>query len=345
MSDERVGSATTSNSIAVLLRRTPDADAVAAIEALVPQGSEFWSYIRKFGTLIVLSASIAAFGLLADSSAVVIGAMLVAPLMTPITAVAAATVTARNRRLVQGLVIIAAGMVGAIAVGWVTALIAGPEATVAQELPGEVLARTAPGLLDLAIAIAAGAAAGYISPRRTVISALPGVGIAVALVPPLTTVGITLQLGFGVQARNALLLYATNLAAIVFAASLMLLLTGFRPERSGGAGSLAARLVVTSSAVVLVAVPLAVHTRASLHEASVRRSVAQAVQDWDDASRIVELHTDVRGAVVVVTVVVAGPNDPRPAWRLAEEISDRTGEPIDLRLEYQRADAFEVSVR
>jgi uncharacterized membrane protein len=180
-------------------------------------------------------------------------------------------------------------------------------------LPAEVLARTYPGLLDLAIAIAAGAAAGYISPRRSVISALPGVGIAVALVPPLVTVGITAQLGFGSESGNALLLSATNLAAIVFAAA--------------------------------VAVPLTVHTRTSLQEASIRRAVAQSVQEWDTAARIVDLRADIDGAGAVITLVLSSPNEPRPAWQLAEAIRDRVGVGVDMHLQYQRAASFEVSAR
>jgi uncharacterized membrane protein len=93
-----------------------------------------------------------------------------------------------------------------------------------------VRARTFPGLLDLGIAVTAGAAAGYILPRRSATSALPGVGIAVALVPPLAVVGITLEADARTESANALLLYGTNLAAIVFSAAVMLLLSGFRPH-------------------------------------------------------------------------------------------------------------------
>lgn len=327
------------------IRREPDEDAVQAIEELIPQGDELWPYVRRFAALIVLSASIAAFGLLSDSSAVVIGAMLVAPLMTPITAAAAATVTARNIRLLQSLAIIAFGMAGAIAVGWVTSFLAGTEVTSAQELPGEIIGRTFPGLLDLGVAITAGAAAGYISPRRTVISALPGVGIAVALVPPLATVGITAQLGFGEQATNAFLLYLTNLAAIVFAASIMLLLSGFRPSADVGRGSLVTRLIVTFVAVGIVAVPLTVHTRATLEDTTLRRSVVQAVREWDDSVRIVEMVADAAGGQATVELIVSGPNPAQPSWRLAEGIRDRYRGPVELRLLYQRDALFVVSAR
>jgi uncharacterized hydrophobic protein (TIGR00271 family) len=316
-----------------------------AVEELIPEGDELALYVTKFTMLTVLSAGIAAFGLLADSAAVVIGAMLVAPLMTPITAAAAATVMARNVRLVRSLAVIALGTVAAIAVGYVTAVLAGVQVTDVTELPAEVSARTFPGLLDLGVAVTAGAAAGYVLPRRSTLSALPGVGIAVALVPPLATVGITLKIGTHEQAANAFLLYITNLAAIIFSASVLLILSGFRPTAAAGRRMLTRRLAVTAAAVVAVAVPLSFHTRSTIEESSLKSSVASAVVDWDDTVRVVELNADVAGDTASVDLLVSGPNEPRPAWQLASDIERRFGGPVDLRLLYQEDQLFVVSVR
>lgn len=321
----------------------PSSEATGAVDELLPEGDEFLVYLFRFGALIVLSASIAAFGLLADSSAVVIGAMLVAPLMTPIIAVAAATVTARNTLLGWSLLVIAIGTVAAVVVGFLTAAVAGTQLTGVTDLPDEVSARTFPGLLDLGIAITAGAAAGFILPRRSTTAALPGVGIAVALVPPLATVGITLEVGAREEAANAMLLYLTNLAAIIFSASIMLILAGFRPEGHGR--SLTRRLAVTMVAVVAVAIPLTLHTRTAIRDTSLQRSVTNAIVEWDSSVRVIELHADVVDGGADVELLVAGPNEPRPAWRLAQGIEERFGGPVDLRLLYQHDDLFVVSVR
>ena len=323
----------------------PDADAVEAVEELLPAGSDTWPYLRRFTALTALSASIAAFGLLADSGAVVIGAMLVAPLMTPIIGASAATVTADNRRLVRALLIIALGTIVAIVVGWLVSFIAAGRVIDLRSLPTEIRSRTFPGLLDLGIAITAGAAAGYIQPRRSAISALPGVGIAVALVPPLATVGITLELGLGSDSRNALLLYLTNLAAIVFSAALVLLASGFRPHVDKGKRALRVRLATTLIAVVLVAIPLTLHTRSVIRDLRLRSAVVAAVEKWDPDIEIVDQRADVADGRADVDLLVVGRGDPRPVYQLAEDIGARFGGPVDLRVRYQSNELFVVSTR
>jgi uncharacterized hydrophobic protein (TIGR00271 family) len=323
----------------------PDDDALAAVDELVPEGPELGEYVARFAALTALSASIAAFGLLADSGAVVIGAMLVAPLMTPIMGVAAATVTAQNRRLVRGLAIIALGTFVAIAVGWLVGFVAARSVLDVSELPSEIRSRTFPGLLDLGVAITAGAAGGYIQPRRSAISALPGVGIAVVLVPPLATVGITAELGLRDEAGNAFLLYLTNLAAIVFSAGIALLLAGFRPQAERGRRALRTRLTATVAAVALVAVPLFFHTRSVIRDRRLQSAVVRAVEEWDDEVRIVENNSDQAEDQAHVELLVVGRGEPRPAWELAEIVRDLYGSPVELRLRYQSDELFVVSAR
>jgi uncharacterized membrane protein len=269
----------------------------------------------------------------------------VAPLMTPITAVAGAIVTARNARLWRALSVIALGVVLAVLVGWLVSLIAGGSVTDVRELPNEVRGRTFPGLLDLRIAVAAGAAAGYILPRKSTIGALPGVGIAVALVPPLAVVGITFELGLPTEARNAFLLFLTNFAAIVFAAGIALALTGFRPSQYTGRATLGIRIAITLAVVVIVAIPLTLHTVTTLEDARLRRAVVSSVEAWDENVRILELDADAVDGRATVELLVVGTGDPRPAWVLVEGIRERFDSPIDLRLRYQRDQLYTVSAR
>ncbi len=121
---------------------------------------------------------------------------------------------------------------------------------------------------------------------------MPGVGIAVALVPPLTTVGITFELGLSTEARNAFLLFLTNFAAIVFAAGIALALTGFRPSQYAGRRALGIRIAITLAIVTVVAIPLTLHTMTTLEDARLRRAVVASVESWDDNVRILELDAD-----------------------------------------------------
>lgn len=331
--------------VAGAARREPDDSAVAALDELFPTGQDRIDFLWRFCALMVLSASIASVGLLADSAAVVIGAMLVAPLMTPILAASAATVRADNRELVIALGVIALGTGLAIAIGFLTSALVSDAVRGTAELPGEVRARTFPGLLDLGVAVTAGAAAGYITPRRAAMGALPGVGIAVALVPPLATVGIAYQLEADLAARNALLLYLTNLAAIVFAASVMLLLAGFRPHVRVTRRALAGRLLVTLFAVATVAIPLSLHTRSTVEDTRLRTTVANAVAVWDPTVRILELDADAARGEADVSILIAGPNEPREVWQLAESIRDAFDGPVELDLQFQRDLRFQVTAR
>jgi hypothetical protein len=125
----------------------------------------------------------------------------------------------------------------------------------------------------------------------------------------------------------------------------MLILTGFRPTTIRGARSLGQRVLVTLAAVLVIAIPLTIHTRTTIENQSLRSSVSSAVATWDDSVTILDLQAELHGSRAAVDLLVAGPNAPRPAWQLASGIEQRFGGPVDLRLRYQRNDQFLVSVR
>lgn len=343
----RVGLTAAGDLGSALRDRVPRIDAEhveAMMDDLVPNGDALRDYLWRFGSLMVLSAAIAGFGLLADSSAVVIGAMLVAPLMTPILATAGSICVADDRKLVVSLLTLLGGVVLAVLVGLIVSRIGGNTIVNAGDLPAEVLSRTSPTLIDLGIAVSAGAAGGYVAPRRDAVGALPGVGIAVALVPPLAAVGICLEVGAGGEAAGAMLLFLTNLAAIVFAGALMLLAAGVSPPEAG-ARLLRRGLLITVGAVIAVAVPLTLHTVELLEDTRFSRDVSEAIREWDDSVDVVELETDVDGGLGVVDLRIATSRSNPPAWRLAEEIGRRHGGPVDLILSVEDTTDVEVSVR
>jgi uncharacterized hydrophobic protein (TIGR00271 family) len=174
--------------------------------------------------LIGLSALIAALGLMLNSAAVVIGAMLVAPLMSPMIGAGLAIVMGNVRFLRLSVEAIVRGALLAILLSLLLGLLQ-PNAT----LTPEILARTHPTMLDLGVALFAGMAGAYALAHSEAAAALPGVAISAALVPPLSTIGISLARRAFSEALGATLLFSANLIAIVAAAVLVFVVLGFRP--------------------------------------------------------------------------------------------------------------------
>jgi uncharacterized hydrophobic protein (TIGR00271 family) len=172
--------------------------------------------------LLLASGGIAAFGLLANSAAVVIGAMLVSPLMAPIFGMALALSRGDLRLLRHAAIAEFAGVL--LIVGFACLLGLLP---FALEVTPEMLARTKPNLLDLIIATLAGLAGGLALVDERTSPALPGVAIATSLTPPLSTCGLSLAFGAFEGAWGAFLLFFANFLAILAVSAAIFILSGF----------------------------------------------------------------------------------------------------------------------
>lgn len=221
-----------------------------------------------FWTMLTLAGIIATAGVLADSTATVIGAMIIAPLSTPIMGIALGIVK-RERMRAGRFVMVGALLVVLIGVLATLLIPGGIDLGVNSQITG----RTSPTMLDLDAAIATGIAGAVGLARRDVAAVLPGVAIAISLVPPLAVVGVCLGEGAVGMALGALLLFVSNLVALVLAGTIIFAALGYsaeadlaeanrkdlgRPARRVGAGR-RSRLTI---GVVLVAVlvPLAANT-------------------------------------------------------------------------------------
>jgi uncharacterized hydrophobic protein (TIGR00271 family) len=251
-----------------------------------------------FFVMIALSAAIAALGLLLNSPAVIIGAMLVAPLMAAIFGLSLGVVRGDLRLLQRAAGATFRGMLLAIALGAVLGLLLARINPVGTP-GGEIVSRTAPNLLDLGVALASGAAGAYALCRKEVSAALPGVAIAAALVPPLATVGIGLALWRGDIAGGAMLLFTTNLVAISAAGGLVFIWLGFRPlpGRQARTRVFQGGMVGTVLLLVAVTIPLGILTVQSVRDAALSRAVNRALEeeinaidsvDWDGQLRMQE---------------------------------------------------------
>ena len=167
-----------------------------------------------FVALISLSTLIAALGLVRNSAAVVIGAMLVAPLMTPLVGMGFALVQGNDKLIRNAMRSVVLGFTVALSIGAFCGLML-TLLSPGVEISPEMYARGAPNLLDLVVALASGVAGAYAMGRPNLISALPGVAIAAALVPPIATAGLALTMGAPGLCGGATLLFLVNIIAIV----------------------------------------------------------------------------------------------------------------------------------
>ena len=286
-----------------------------------------------FFVLIVLSCMIAALGLLLDSPSVVIGAMLVAPLMSPVMAFSLGLVLGELRLIRYAIEAIFKGvalvlMIAAL-IGFVSPL---------RSITGEMLASSRPNLLDLAVALVAGIAGAYALARKDVSAALPGVAIASALTPPLATVGLSLSLGDARTAGGGLLLFAANIAAISLAGGVVFLALGIRPRRWGPESRLRLRQRLLASVLLLfaVAVPLGVIMDGIVKDTA-RESLAWEIisaQVEVEGSRVTALEMDRTdaGLLILVTVHSVHTFDREVLSRLADALSERLRQPVQLRM-------------
>ncbi|SEK76282.1 uncharacterized hydrophobic domain-containing protein [Maribacter orientalis] len=181
----------------------------------------------SFALMLVISVGIASLGLSEDSSATIIGAMIVAPLGQPIVALGGAIALGWRIQSFRMLGIIILGMISSILIAYIISLTL-PDITPNKEM----LTRTSPDLRDIGIAILAGAAGAWGYYRSEFSTILSGVAIAVALVPPLCTCGIMLEQGHFILAYGSILLFVTNLIGITFASILVFFVLGLKNSKS-----------------------------------------------------------------------------------------------------------------
>ena len=284
------------------------------------EGSRRQRYLVRFFVLMFFASVIASGAIVADSTATVVGAMLVAPLMTPIVASTAALVMGNGKRTWQSLALVAAGVGVAVGVSMVLSLIT--VQVLNFETNSQITGRVTPSMVDLVVALAAGAVGAFAMSRDDVADSLPGVAIAIALVPPLCVVGISLGNAEWVDAWGAFLLFLTNFLSILLAGGAVFAIMGLQKASTEQMTSVnrgkAYRIIAIG--VVLVAIPLAFTTfkvgRDSYAQVQVGKIANEWVQQFDD-DYIVE---SVLVSDGLAKVLVTGPNLPETITDLGEEV-------------------------
>lgn len=237
------------------------ADRIELVERM--QIASAWNF--DFIALICLSTLIATLGLMQNSAAVVIGAMLVAPLMTPLIACGMSVVQGNGRLVREASRSVLLGFLLAFAIATVMGFVLG-ELFPQSGLTPQMMARGRPNVLDLGVAFVSGLAAAYATSRSNLSGALPGVAIAAALVPPISTSGVAFAQGDFITSAGASLLFLTNIIAIVLGAAIALYAVGMQAAHLHTSKKRWARHAAMSLtlAAVLLGVPLCYWLYASL---------------------------------------------------------------------------------
>ena len=236
----------------------------------------------RFWVLLVLASVIATAGVVADSTATVIGAMIVAPLMTPILGVAVGLVLADHKPLIRSMLLVILGAIAVIAIAYLMGAI--EHSADAYATNSQVSARISPRLIDLVAALATGLVGAFALVRSDISDPLPGVAIAISLVPPLAVVGLLLGVGRYSDAAQALLLFGTNVAAIIATGTVVLLLYRVRDaaQRSGyPVGALSGRSLGTVAVMlVVVVVPLAIGSANVARDQQLATAARPVADQW-----------------------------------------------------------------
>jgi uncharacterized hydrophobic protein (TIGR00271 family) len=300
---------------------------------LLSYGKNSPAKYSAFWVLLTLAGVIATAGVVSDSTATVIGAMIVAPLMTPILGTAFALVLADRNRMIRSLLVVIGGALIVIAIGFAMGLL--DPVNSYMEGNTQISSRVNPKLLDLVAALATGTVGAFALVRPDISDTLPGVAIAISLVPPLAVVGLTAKAGQYDESVGALVLFLTNVTAIIFTATIVLLLYQVRDvatEAGYKIGQLkGTTLAMVVATVLIVAVPLTYSTARLARDTTVQYSAAPLVTDWAQQAGWAVVQYSVHNQVM--TVVALGPPPQLSPEDLRTQLDDAGYGDIDLSLE------------
>jgi len=286
-------------------------------DAILRRVGEEAGWTSRYAFMVIISAGISILGLLLPSSAVLIGAMLISPLMMPIIGLGFALATLDFAEIRASGIALAAGAV--IAVAFTALFVA---LSPVQTVTTEIAARTRPNLFDLLVAFLSALAGGYALIRgrgETVV----GVAIAIALMPPLAVVGFGIATWNWTITGGAFLLFMTNLVTIALTAAFMARLYGFGSHLTPAHTRLQSIVMVVC--MTALSIPLALTLRQIAWEALAARQVRDAIQrQFPQTARISDLETDFRAHPLKIVATVLTPTYSKNAEEQASTSLNKT---------------------
>ena len=296
------------------------------------EGSRRQRYLVRFFVLMFFASVIATGAIIADSTATVVGAMLVAPLMTPIVASTAALIMGNGKRTWQSLALVAAGVGVAVGVSLVLSMLT--IKVLNFDVNSQITGRVTPSMVDLIVALAAGAVGAFAMSRDDVADSLPGVAIAIALVPPLCVVGISLGNAEWGDAWGSFLLFLTNFLSILLAGGAVFAIMGLQKAGTEDMTSVnrgkAYRIIAIG--VVLVAIPLLLTSVKVGRDSYAQVQVRGIANEWVDQFEDNYIVDSVLVSDSVSKIIVTGPELPETITDLGEQIEDNVKQVEEIHL-------------
>ncbi len=285
----------------------------------------------RFYVLVIVSTMIAGLGLINNSTAVIIGAMLVAPLMTPIFGISLALIRNDTRLFTRAVEAETAGVAAAICMGFFLGII-----TPTLEPTPEMLSRTQPQLFDLLVAIFSGFAGAYALVDEKISPALPGVAIATAIVPPLANTGLCISVGAYAGAFGSFLLFFSNFLAILVVGAVVFLL--FRMNRryeEPDRKVLAKRFLLPVLGIVVITVVFSHSLYKISHDRWMRKNIAEVLidemHDTPSLEYVDSIFQDGEDRIQVLASVFSVVTiTPRHVARIQEALTKRLGKETEL---------------
>jgi uncharacterized hydrophobic protein (TIGR00271 family) len=297
------------------------------------EGDRSRRHVVRFTVLLFLSTVIAVQGVIEDSTATVIGAMIIAPLMNPILGTTAALVMGNGPRAWRSFLLVVSGTLGVIVVAAMFGALA--VHVVDFSANSQITGRVTPRLVDLIVALAAGTAGAFAMSRDDVADSLPGVAVSIALVPPLCVVGISLSGGEWDHAMGALVLFLTNLLSILLAGGAMFALLGLGKAATDGTSQLDERRAygVIALGVMLVAIPLSVASVRVARDSIAQMRITNIANNWVGQYATDSVVRSVLASGSKAKILVTGSEPPSTVEDLGAQIKSEVDwvEEVDLR--------------
>lgn len=275
----------------------------------------------SFFIRLILATIIASCGIAAESTAVIIGAMLIAPLMSPIVGTSFAITTGKPKAALKTLGLTALGVLTVLAFSMFVTFIL--PAGVSLTGNDEISSRVEPRVVDLVVAIASGCVGALAITRKDISDVIPGVAIAISIVPPLCVTGVALFEGDYTIASGSFLSFIVNFFAIQLAGNILFFFMGYG-KRITDEGQINVRRFWYTTAIVgtlLLAIPLIATSNQIAETAALERSTRIAVHSWLENTSYTVASTTINDNKL--TIEIAGDGDYPSIEKLKSELAEQ----------------------